>query len=222
MKYDETDTKGKKVEFSTMDILAHVRPSPIWKNDLLDEEKHKKIMEHFQGILETLGLDPKDESIQRTPHRVAQMYIKELFSGLDPKNFPKVTVVENSMHYDQMIIVKNINMLSICEHHFLPIQGRAQVAYIPKNRVIGLSKINRIVRYFARRPQIQERLSMQVGDCLSYVLDTEDVAVYIEGKHFCVVARGIEDINSVTATSDLRGAFKTNSETRSEFLRVCS
>jgi len=147
--------------------------------------------------------------------------VNEVFGGLDPHKFPKMTVIDNSMKYDQMIVVQSIGCLSFCEHHFLPIDGFATVAYIPNNKVIGLSKINRIVQYFARRPQVQERLTKQIADCLQYVLETEHVAVHINAKHYCVMMRGIEDTNSTTATSDLRGHFKTLPETRQEFLHHC-
>lgn len=149
------------------------------------------------------------------------MYVKELFRGLTEEHFPKITVIENKMLYDQMVLVKDIGVISLCEHHFVTIHGMATVAYIPSHGVIGLSKINRIADYFARRPQVQERLTKQVADCLSHVLKTEDVAVYIRAKHYCVVSRGVEDLNSETITSDLRGAFRTNPDTRNEFLSSC-
>ncbi|RZA09691.1 MAG: GTP cyclohydrolase I FolE, partial [Proteobacteria bacterium] len=136
-------------------------------------------------------------------------------------HFPKITIIENEMLYDQMVLVKDIGIISLCEHHFVTIHGRAHIAYIPSHGVIGLSKINRIAEYFARRPQVQERLTKQIADCLVHVLKTEDVAVYIQAKHYCVISRGVEDANSETITTDLRGAFKSNSDTRKEFLNQC-
>jgi GTP cyclohydrolase I len=162
-----------------------------------------------------------NDSLRETPKRVAKMYVKELFRGLSEEAFPKITVIENDMHYDQMVLVRDINVISLCEHHFVTIHGKAHIAYIPKSGVIGLSKINRIADYFSRRPQVQERLTTQIADCLSHVLQTQDVAVYIQAKHYCVISRGVEDINSETITSDLRGVFKTNQATRKEFLESC-
>jgi GTP cyclohydrolase I len=140
---------------------------------------------------------------------------------LKDESFPKITVIENEMLYDQMVVVKDVSVISLCEHHFATIHGTANIAYIPSKGVIGLSKINRITDYFSRRPQVQERLTKQIADCLSYILKTEDVAVYIKAKHYCVISRGVEDLNSSTITSDLRGAFKHSAETRSEFLKIC-
>ncbi|KHD87729.1 MAG: GTP cyclohydrolase [Bdellovibrio sp. ArHS] len=202
-------------------ILDNVRPTPMIENGLSNEEKIEKITAKFVDIMETLGLDLSDDSLRETPRRVAKMYVNEVFSGLDPKKFPKMTVIENKMNYDQMIVVQNISCLSFCEHHFLPIDGFATVAYIPNKKVIGLSKINRIVQYFGRRPQVQERLTKQIADCLQYILGTEHVAVHISAKHYCVVMRGIEDTGSTTSTADLRGHFKTRMETREEFLQHC-
>lgn len=208
-------------EYLPADILPHVRPTPTVSNKLTSEEKIARIAVHFQGIMETLGLDMSNESLRDSPLRVAKMYVNEIFSGLNAANFPKITVIENDMAYDQMIVVRDVAILSTCEHHFVTIDGKATIAYIPKRAVIGLSKINRIARFFARRPQVQERLTKQIADCLAYVLDTADVAVHIEAKHYCVVCRGVEDVNSSTVTTDLRGAFKSHPETRAEFLRTC-
>ncbi|WP_413568222.1 GTP cyclohydrolase I FolE [Bdellovibrio sp. HCB117] len=210
-----------EVAIAVKQILDNVRPTPMIHNGLSNEEKIEKITEKFVDIMETLGLDLSDDSLRETPRRVAKMYVNEVFSGLDPKKFPKMTVIENKMNYDQMIVVQNISCLSFCEHHFLPIDGFATVAYIPNKKVIGLSKINRIVQYFGRRPQVQERLTKQITDCLQYILGTEHVAVHINAKHYCVVMRGIEDTGSATATADLRGHFKTRMETREEFLQHC-
>ncbi|WP_291516338.1 GTP cyclohydrolase I FolE [Bdellovibrio sp. ArHS] len=210
-----------EVPVAVKQILDNVRPTPMIENGLSNEEKIEKITAKFVDIMETLGLDLSDDSLRETPRRVAKMYVNEVFSGLDPKKFPKMTVIENKMNYDQMIVVQNISCLSFCEHHFLPIDGFATVAYIPNKKVIGLSKINRIVQYFGRRPQVQERLTKQIADCLQYILGTEHVAVHISAKHYCVVMRGIEDTGSTTSTADLRGHFKTRMETREEFLQHC-
>ncbi|HWU44014.1 MAG TPA: GTP cyclohydrolase I FolE [Bdellovibrio sp.] len=199
-------------------ILANVRPTPMVKNQLSNDEKVEQISEKFKEILTILGLDLRDDSLVETPKRIAKMYVNEVFSGLDPHKFPKMTVIENTMKYDQMIVIQAIECLSFCEHHFLPIDGFATVAYIPNKKVIGLSKINRVVQYFSRRPQVQERLTKQIADCLQYVLETDHIAVHIKAKHYCVMMRGIEDTHSMTATSDLRGHFKTLPETREEFL----
>lgn len=204
------------------EILKHVLPSPQLDTSLTAEEKVDKIKHHFFEIMKTLGLDLADDSLKDTPKRVAKMYVNEIFRGLNSDNFPKITTIENKMQYDQMIAVKNIDLISYCEHHFQTIQGHATIAYIPQSKVIGLSKINRIVDFFSRRPQVQERLTKQIADCLEHVLETSHVAVYIKAKHFCVIARGIEDANSETITTDLRGDFKTRSETRKEFLHSCN
>lgn len=203
------------------EILSKVVPTPTIQNGLSVDQKIAKIEQHFGEIMNVLGLDLQDDSLAETPHRLAKMYVKELFSGLDHGHFPKITVIENKMKYDQMLVVQNIELMSCCEHHFQPIQGFATVAYIPGKKVIGLSKINRIVEFFARRPQVQERLTKQIADCLQVVLETEDVAVHINAKHYCVIARGIQDSNSSTITSDLRGDFKRLPETREEFLFHC-
>jgi GTP cyclohydrolase I len=207
--------------FEAADVLSHVRPSPLKPNELSDEDKIQRISEKFRDIMEILGLDLTNDSLQKSPERVAKMYVQELFRGLKEENFPKVTVIENEMLYDQMVMVKDIGLLSLCEHHFVTIHGVAHIAYIPTHGVIGLSKINRIADYFSRRPQVQERLTKQIADCLSYCLKTDDVAVYIKAKHYCVISRGVEDVNSETITTDLRGAFRHNAETRSEFLSSC-
>jgi GTP cyclohydrolase I len=204
------------------EILRHVLPSPhLEDSEFSAEEKIEKIKDHFTEIMKVLGLDLTDDSLKDTPKRVAKMYVNEIFKGLNATNFPKITAIENKMLYDQMIAVKNIELISYCEHHFQTIQGNATIAYIPSKKVIGLSKINRIVDFFSRRPQVQERLTKQIADCLEYVLETPNVAVYINAKHFCVIARGIQDANSTTITTDLRGDFKTRAETRKEFLQCC-
>ncbi|AXG70618.1 GTP cyclohydrolase 1 [Kordia sp. SMS9] len=172
-----------------------------------DEEKKQKIAYHFSEIMETLGLDLTDDSLQGTPKRVAKMYIEEIFSGLNPKNKPKVALFDNKYQYNQMLIEKNIQFYSNCEHHFVPIMGKAHVAYISSGKVIGLSKLNRIVQYYAKRPQVQERLTNQIASELCEILQTDDVAVIIDAKHLCVSSRGVKDDSSTTITSYYGGAF---------------
>lgn len=184
---------------------------------LTDEEKIRKIEQHFRQIMDILGLDLTDDSLRGTPHRVAKMYVQEIFSGLNPANRPSVALFENKYQYNQMLVEKNILVQSTCEHHFLPIYGNAHVAYISNGHVIGLSKINRIVQYFAKRPQVQERLTMQILNELKRVLQTEDVAVYIDAKHLCVSSRGIKDTGSSTVTAAYSGKFDTE-QYRREFL----
>lgn len=191
------------------------------RNDAFEmntEEKIKKIESHFKEILHTLGVDLSDDSLKDTPKRVAKMYVKEIFSGLLPENLPKNSTFKNSYKYNQMLIEKNISLFSTCEHHLLPIIGKAHVAYISKGELIGLSKINRIVNYYSRRPQVQERLTMQITHAMKKNLQTENVACVIDAQHFCVMSRGIQDTNSSTITSELSGVFKTNSLIRKEFL----
>lgn len=203
------------------EILAAVTPTPVVENHLSRQEKITLISEKFRDILAALGMDLTNDSLRESPERIARMYVNEIFSGLDPENFPKITVIENDMKYDQMIVVRDVTVLSTCEHHFVTIDGRATIAYIPKDKVIGLSKINRIADFFARRPQVQERLTKQIADCLVHVLGTEHVGVHINAKHYCVVSRGVEDAASTTTTSDLRGDFKNDPRTRTEFLAHC-
>jgi GTP cyclohydrolase I len=186
--------------------------------DLSDERKITLIEDKFRDIMETMGLDLKDDSLQGTPHRVSKMFIKEIFYGLNPANKPKISVFENKFNYGEMLVEKNINLNSTCEHHFLPIVGKAHVAYISNGEVIGLSKINRIVDYFARRPQVQERLTVQIAKELKSILKTEDVAIVIDAKHMCVSSRGIQDESSSTVTADYSGRFKDNA-VRDEFLK---
>lgn len=208
----------KEIKFDAKDILSNTRPTPFIESGLTDDQKIEKISGHFKAIMETLGLDLSNDSLEKSPYRVAKMYVKEIFSGLKTENFPRISVIENEMQYDQMIVVKDVNVISFCEHHFVTIQGKANIAYIPNKRVIGLSKINRIAKYFSQRPQVQERLTKQIADCLSYVLDTPHVAVMIDAKHYCVISRGVEDVNSTTLTCDLRGEFREDEKTRQEFM----
>lgn len=185
--------------------------------DLSDKEKIAKIQENVKEILETLGMDLEDDSLKGTPRRVAKAYVNELFGGLNPERKPKLSTFDNNYKYGEMLVEKNIVVYSTCEHHLLPIVGRAHVAYISKGKVIGLSKMNRIVDYFAKRPQVQERLTMQVVQALQEALGTEDVACVIDAKHLCVNSRGVRDIESSTVTSEFGGKFK-DKETKLEFL----
>ena len=184
---------------------------------LSDAEKITKIESHFREIMLTLGLDLTDDSLRGTPKRVAKMYIEEIFSGLNPANEPKVALFENKYEYNEMLIEKNISFYSNCEHHFVPIMGKTHIAYISSGQVIGLSKLNRIVQYFAKRPQVQERLTMQIAKYLQKVLKTEHVAVYIDAKHLCVSSRGVKDDATSTITSYYGGKFQEDN-TKREFL----
>ncbi|HPH22664.1 MAG TPA: GTP cyclohydrolase I FolE [Chitinophagaceae bacterium] len=185
---------------------------------LTDAEKMKQIEEHFSSIMNIMGLDLTDDSLKGTPKRVAKMYIKEIFSGLNPANKPAMALFDNKYKYNEMLVEKNISFYSNCEHHFVPIIGKAHVAYISNGKVIGLSKLNRLVEYFAKRPQVQERLTMQIGKDLQQVLGTDDVAVVIDAKHLCVASRGVEDDTSSTITAFYGGAFKDENK-KNEFLK---
>jgi GTP cyclohydrolase I len=183
------------------------------------EQKMELIEDQFRKIMTVMGLDLNDDSLKNTPKRVAKMFIKEVFSGLDPKNKPEITLFDNSYQYNEMLVEKNITVQSYCEHHFVPITGRAHVGYISNGKVIGLSKINRLVQYYAKRPQVQERLTIQIAEGLKEALDTEDVAIVMDTTHMCVTMRGVHDVNSSTATSSFHGAFK-EPERRKEFLEM--
>lgn len=185
--------------------------------DISDEEKVRIIQEHFRGIMETLGLDLTDDSLRGTPKRVAKMMVNEIFGGLKPDRAPSMSTFENKYQYGEMLVEKNIVVYSTCEHHFLPIVGRAHVAYISSGHVIGLSKMNRIVDYYAKRPQVQERMTKQIVKALQTALGTEDVACVVDAKHLCVNSRGIRDIESSTVTAEYGGKFKEESVKR-EFL----
>jgi len=210
-------TLGQKVHEYLVTVGVE---TPITNNGLSRQEKIDKIENNFNQILDTLGLDRGDDSLIDSPKRIAKMYVNEIFWGLDYEAFPKATVVENKMKYNEMVIVKNISVQSYCEHHFVIIDGLACVAYVPKEKVLGLSKINRIVEYFAKRPQIQERLTEQVYHALSFILETENIAVMIDGDHYCVKSRGVEDTGSSTITSRLGGAFKSDHKARAEFIAL--
>jgi len=194
--------------------------TPTIPNKLIRTDKIHIIEGHFKSIMETMGLDLSDDSLIETPKRVAKMYVNEIFWGLDYDAFPKCTAVDNKMKYNEMVCERNINVQSNCEHHFVVIDGLATVAYVPNQKVLGLSKINRIVEYFSKRPQIQERLTEQIFHTLQFILDTEDVAVMIDAKHYCVAARGVEDTGSSTVTSKLGGGFKSDPAARAEFYQL--
>ena len=223
IKTDLTDNQ----DFSSIEELlgedhsSNSTETPL-RNDafnLSDEEKMEIIALKFRDIMNVLGLDLTDDSLKGTPKRVAKMFVQETFRGLNPKNFPSITLFENKYQYKQMLIEKNISVQSTCEHHFVPIIGNAHVAYISSGKVIGLSKLNRLVEYFSKRPQVQERLTVQIANELKKVLKTEDVAVFIEAEHLCVQSRGVKDIHSSTITSSYHGKFLSEA-TRREFLHV--
>ena len=197
-------------------LKTPIRDDAFFKSD---DEKIKAIEKHFTKIVDELGLDLNDDSISGTPYRVAKMYVKEIFSGLSPENKPKISLFENKYNYNKMLIEKNINLNSTCEHHFLPITGKAHVSYISSGKVIGLSKLNRIVNYYSQRPQVQERLTIQIYEELKKVLDTDSVMVVIEAKHMCVSARGIKDYSSSTVTEMYGGDFNIYNK-RDEFYKL--
>jgi len=199
-------------------VLKKVTPTPVVENNLTNDEKKKKIESLFTEIMQTLGLDLSDDSLRETPHRVSKMFVDEVFWGLQEENFPKITIVENKFDYDHAVVEINIVTNSHCEHHFVPIIGKTHIAYVPNRKVIGLSKLNRIVDYFAKRPQIQERLTLQIHQALCAILETQDVAVVTDAMHSCVKTRGIKDVTSMTRTSKLSGVFKEDTSHRMEFM----
>ncbi|AEW44668.1 GTP cyclohydrolase I [Serratia symbiotica str. 'Cinara cedri'] len=194
--------------------------TPLYGQVLDREIRKHHIKEHIKEIMKLLNLDLSDDSLAETPHRIAKMYVDEIFCGLDYSNFPKITLIANKMQVDEMVIVRDIKLTSTCEHHFITIDGKATVSYIPKDAVIGLSKINRIVQFFAQRPQVQERLTQQILVSLQALLGTNNIAVSINAVHYCVKARGIRDTTSATVTTALGGLFKSSQNTRQEFLRA--
>ncbi|MBY6223794.1 GTP cyclohydrolase I FolE [Ferrimonas balearica] len=200
-------------------LIARGLETPLVDSELDNEQKYARIKGLMAEVMGTLGLDLSDDSLRETPHRIAKMYVEEIFAGLDYEQFPKLCVIDNKMGVDEMVKVKEISLVSTCEHHFVTIDGTATVAYIPDKKVIGLSKINRIVQFFARRPQVQERLTQQVLVALQTLLGTSNVAVSIQATHYCVKARGVMDASSYTETTALGGVFKTKAATRAEFLR---
>ena len=194
--------------------------TPMTESEVTDENKRKVIKNAVTDIMTVLGLDLSDDSLAETPKRISKMYVDELYAGLDYENFPKITTIENKMEYDTMLLERHIAVKSTCEHHFVAFMGEAFVSYIPNEKVIGLSKINRIVEFFSRRPQVQERLTEQIFHTLCYLLETENVAVVIKAAHFCVKLRGVEDVNSDTITSRLGGAFLEKEKLRDEFYQA--
>lgn len=213
-------TKKRKHKSSPSPIVTHF-PSPVLKEKppYTDEEKIRLIADRFQEIMTILGLDLTDDSLVKTPERIAKMYVKEIFSGLDDANFPEISFFKDEFHHEHkahMVFVK-VGFTSFCEHHFVPITGLAYVAYLPGDKIIGISKIPRLVRFFARRPQLQERLTAQIADSLAVLLQTDDVAVSINACHYCVIARGIQDQESHMITNVLRGQFHHKEELRREF-----
>ena len=180
--------------------------------EMSDDEKKEKIAHLFKGIMDVLGLDLSDDSLKGTPKRVAKMYVEEIFSGLNPENKPKISLFENKYRYNQMLVEKDITFYSNCEHHFVPIIGKAHIAYVSSGKVIGLSKLNRIVQYYAKRPQVQERLTNQIAEDLKLILDTEDIAVIVDAKHLCVSSRGVKDNTSTTITSYYSGIFQDSNK----------
>lgn len=194
--------------------------TPTYENALDRKDKITEIEKSFKHIMLVLGLDLDDDSLNETPKRVAKMFVNETLWGLDYEAFPKCTTVENKMNYDEMVVEQNITVQSLCEHHFLPIIGKATIAYVPNKKVLGLSKMPRIVEYFSRRPQIQERLTEQIFYALQYILETDNIAVVIDAAHMCVSTRGVEDTSATTITSKLGGGFKTDPAARNEFMSI--
>ncbi len=215
----EKDLKIQINEMGDQHVMTSIEtPMRADAFDLSADEKIAKIETHFAAIMDILGLDRNDDSLSGTPHRVAKMYVKEIFSGLLPENRPDIKLFENKYQYKEMLVEKNITFFSNCEHHFVPIMGKAHIAYISNGQVIGLSKLNRIVQYYAKRPQVQERLTIQIANDLKKILQTEDVAVMIDAVHLCVSSRGVQDINSSTVTSSFSGAFLEDNK-KNEFLK---
>ena len=224
-------TKTKTDSVLGWEVHDHLRSigieTPMTPNatDMLEKQKLSLIEDHFEKIMEIMGLDLMDDSMQDTPKRMAKMYLQELFWGLDYHNFPKCTAIKNKLAkvntFNSFVLEKGITVNSVCEHHFVPIYGRATVAYVPGAKVLGLSKLNRIVEYFSRRPQVQERLTEQIKAALAYVVETPDVAVYVDAEHFCVKTRGVQDENSSTVTLSVGGIFaEEKSDIRREFLNL--
>ncbi|WP_040481647.1 GTP cyclohydrolase I FolE [Mariniradius saccharolyticus] len=230
MKQKETLLNTMGIDFShSIDEIGdeHVGTSidtPLREDafEMDDDLKIELIEKHFKEIMYVLGLDLTDDSLKGTPKRVAKMYVKEIFSGLNPKNKPDAKLFENKYKYNEMLVEKDITFFSNCEHHFVPIYGKAHVAYISNGNVIGLSKINRIVQYYSKRPQVQERLTMQIGNELKEALGTEDVAVVLDAHHMCVSTRGVQDVNSSTVTSFYSGKFERDENARAEFMKYIS
>jgi GTP cyclohydrolase I len=220
MSYNKTKTDPELGQQVHEHLVKMGVETPIKKRNLDRKEQIDIIEGNFAEIMRALGLDLSDDSLIETPKRVAKMYVNEIFWGLDYEAFPKCTTVDNKMNYNEMVVERNVNVQSNCEHHFVVIDGVATVAYVPKKKVLGLSKINRIVEYFSKRPQIQERLTEQIFHTLCFILETEDVAVMIDAQHYCVKSRGVEDTGSSTVTSRLGGGFKNDPAVRNEFYQL--
>jgi GTP cyclohydrolase I len=222
MSYDKTKISSILGEEIHKHLVEKGVETPTYKNSLDRKEKIALIQRHFRDIMLILGLDLDDDSLTETPNRWAKMVVNETMWGLDLDTFPKCTTVNNKMKYDEMVVERGITVQSLCEHHILPIIGRATIAYVPNQKVLGLSKMPRIVEYFSRRPQIQERLTEQIFHALEYILETENIAVVIDAEHLCVSTRGVEDTSASTITSKLGGVFKNDPATRAEFIRLVS
>jgi len=220
--FDKTKTDAKLGKKIREYLISMGVETPIVEKALEVENKKKIdiIEDAFMTIWKTLGMDMTDDSLAETPNRMAKMYVNEIYFGLKEENFPKCTTVDNKMRYDEMVVERNVVVMSNCEHHGVVIDGLATVAYVPNEKVLGLSKINRIVEYFSKRPQIQERLTEQVFHTLCYILETDNVAVMIDAQHYCVKSRGVEDTGSSTVTTKLGGGFKTDPAARNEFLNI--
>lgn len=223
MAFNKTKTDpnlGQAVENHLRSLGIHTPTTN--KLQMAEQDKIAVIEPLMRDVMVFLGLDLTDDSLVDTPKRVAKMFVLEKFWGLKPENFPKCTTIENKMRYDEMVVERNIRVMSDCEHHLVQIDGLATVAYIPDKKVLGLSKMNRIVEYFSRRPQVQERLTQQIAETLKFILETDDVAVAIKARHYCVISRGVEDQNSETVTSYISGAFKNNPTVRAEFMAIAN
>ena len=220
MAYNKTKTDPDLGQRVHQHLVQAGVETPVIDTGIERKDKIDQIEGHFADIMEILGLDLADDSLMDTPKRVAKMYVNEIFWGLDYEAFPKCTAVDNKMKYDEMVIERNINVQSNCEHHFVVIDGLATVAYIPNEKVLGLSKLNRVVEYFAKRPQIQERLTEQVYYALQYILETDNIAVVVDAQHYCVKSRGVEDTGSSTITTKLGGCFKHDPQARAEFMAI--
>ena len=220
MSYNKTKTDPELGQQVHEHLVKMGVETPIKKRNLDRKDQIAIIEGNFAEIMRALGLDLTDDSLIDTPKRVAKMYVNEIYWGLDYDSFPKCTTVDNKMKYNEMVVERNVNVQSNCEHHFVIIDGLATVAYVPKDKVLGLSKINRIVEYFSKRPQIQERLTEQIFHTLQFILGTEDVAVMIDAQHYCVKSRGVEDTGSSTVTNRLGGGFKNDPAARAEFLNI--
>jgi len=220
MSYNKTKCDPELGQRVHEHLVACGVETPTFQHSVDRKDKIELIERDFKHIMEVLGLDLEDDSLRDTPKRVAKMYVNEIFWGLDYEAFPKCTTVDNKMKYDEMVVERNVSVQSNCEHHFVVIDGLATVGYIPKQKVLGLSKINRVVEYFSKRPQIQERLTEQVYHALQYILETDDIGVVINAQHYCVKSRGVEDTGSSTVTSRLGGVFRSDPSVRTEFMNI--